>query len=122
VIHPLAYVLVGSTVALALFGLVSTVLADPPGPAHVRATGAVEALLVLQALLAAARVYGGERPAEVSTFLIYLLVSVCVLPIGLQFARAEPTRWGGAVIAVAAVAVGTVVLRLLSLWGATGGG
>jgi hypothetical protein len=39
-----------------------------------------------------------------------------VLPISLQFARAEPTRWGGAVIAVAAVAMGVVVLRLLALW------
>ena len=44
-----------------------------------------------------------------------------VLPLGLQFARAEPTRWGGAVIAVAAIAVGVVVWRLLSLWGSAGG-
>jgi len=44
---------------------------------------------------------------------------VCVLPFFLQFARAEPNRWGGTVIAVAAVAMGVVVLRLLVLWAGT---
>jgi predicted membrane channel-forming protein YqfA (hemolysin III family) len=120
-IHPLAVTLMSLTGALALFGIVTTVLGRPAERPHVLAVGVVEALLVVQALLAAARVFGGARPAETSTFLIYLLVSVTVLPLGLQFARAEPTRWGGAVIAVASLAVGVVVWRLLSLWGATGG-
>jgi hypothetical protein len=115
-IHPLAVALVWLTGALAVFGIVSTVLGRPAERPHVLAVGVIEALLVAQALIAAARVFGGTRPAETSTFLIYLLVSVCVLPISLQFARAEPTRWGGAVIAVAAVAMGVVVLRLLALW------
>jgi hypothetical protein len=115
-IHPLAVALVWLTGVLAVFGIVSTVLGRPAERPHVLAVGVVEALLVAQALIAAARVFGGTRPTETSTFLIYLLVSVCVLPISLQFARAEPTRWGGAVIAVAAVAMGVVVLRLLALW------
>ncbi|WP_028923427.1 hypothetical protein [Pseudonocardia acaciae] len=121
-IHSLAVVALVLTGALAIFGLVSTVLARPPGREHVLAAGAVEAVLVAQALIGAARVFGGARPAETSTFLIYLLVSVCVLPIALQFARAEPpNRWGGTVIAVGSVAVGVAVLRLLSLWGGAGG-
>lgn len=120
-IHSLAIALVALTGALAIFGLVGTVLARPAGQAHVFAVGAVEAVLVAQALIAAARVFRGARPAETSTFLIYLVVSVCVLPIALQFARAEPNRWGGTVIAVGAVATGLAVLRLLSLWGGAGG-
>jgi len=40
---------------------------------------------------------------------------------GLQFARAEPTRWGGLVVAVAAIAIGVVEIRLLDLWGASVG-
>ena len=120
-IHPLAIVLLVLTGALAVFGIVTTVLGKPAQRPHVLAVGVVEALLVAQALIGAARVFGGTRPEETSTFLIYLLVSVTVLPLGLQFARAEPTRWGGAVIAVAGIAVGVVVWRLLSLWGSAGG-
>jgi hypothetical protein len=121
VIHSLATALLVLTGALAIFGLASTLLARPPGRAHVVAVGAVEAVLVAQALIGAARVFGGAWPVETSTFLIYLLVSVCVLPIALQFARAEPNRWGGTVIAVGSMAVGVAVLRLLSLWGGAGG-
>jgi hypothetical protein len=121
VIHSLAIALVVLTGALAIFGLVSTALSRPPDQAQVFAVGVVEAGLVAQALIAAARVFGGARPAETSTFLIYLAVSVCVLPIALQFARAEPNRWGGTVIAVGAVATGVAVLRLLALWGGAGG-
>jgi hypothetical protein len=120
-IHPLAVGLLALTGGLALFGVATTVLGRPAERPHVLAVGVVETVLVAQALIAAARVFGGTRPVETSTFLIYLLVSVTVLPLGLQFARAEPTRWGGGVIAVAAVAVGVVVWRLLSLWGSTGG-
>ncbi|MDQ2708108.1 MAG: hypothetical protein M3Z25_10935 [Actinomycetota bacterium] len=119
-ISALANTLVALTAGLAVFGLVTTALGRPAGRTHAVAVGVVEGLLVLQALLAAARVLGGARPPETETFLIYLLVSVCVLPIGLQFARADETRWGGAVIAVTAVATGVAVLRLLSLW--TGAG
>jgi hypothetical protein len=118
VISGLAYVVAALTAALAVFGLVTTARGRSLGTAEVRAAGVVEALLVLQAVLAGFRLLGGARPPETDTFVIYLLVSVCLLPIGLQFARAEDTRWGGAVLAVAAVAALVVVLRLLSLWGA----
>jgi hypothetical protein len=103
--------------ALAVFGVVTTVLGRPPDRAIRLAVGAVVALLAVQAAIAAIRVLlGGVTLPETSTFLIYLVVSVCVLPIALQFATAEPTRWGGTVIAVAAVATGVAVLRLQGLW------
>jgi hypothetical protein len=122
VISAFAYTLVVLTAALALFGLLTTALGRPAGRAHAVAVGVVEALLVVQALIAAVRVFAGTRPPETETFLIYLLVSLCVLPIGLQFARAdEETRWGGAVLAVTALATGVAVLRLLSLWAAVPG-
>lgn len=107
--------------ALAVFGLGTTVLGRPAGRPHALAVGVLEALLVIQAGIAVVLVAGGARPPETDTFLIYLLVSLCVLPIGLQFARAEETRWGGGVLAVAAVAVGVVLLRLLALWAGSGG-
>jgi hypothetical protein len=72
---------------------------------------------VVQAAIGVVRALGTTLP-EQSTFLIYLAVSVCVLPIATQFAFAEPTRWGGAVVAVGAIATLVAVLRLLGLWAA----
>lgn len=120
-IHSLAVALLVLSGALAILGIVTTVANRPAERPHVLGVGLVETVLVIQALIGAARVIGGHRPAETSTFMIYLAVSVCVLPLALQFARAEPTRWGGTVIAVGAIAVGVAEIRLLDLWSASGG-
>jgi hypothetical protein len=117
----LVIALIAATVALAGLGLATTAAGRPLGRVHLVAVGVVEALVVLQAVLAALAVFRGARPAETTTFLIYLVVAVCVLPFALQFARAEPNRWGGTVVAVAAIAVGVAVLRLQALWGTVGG-
>ncbi|MGH3568054.1 MAG: hypothetical protein ACRDRH_18890 [Pseudonocardia sp.] len=107
--------------ALAVFGVVTTVLGRPPDGAMRLAVSAVVAVLAVQAVIAVGRVVvGGVALPETSTFLIYLVVSVCVLPIATQFATAEPTRWGGTVIAVGAIATGVAVLRLQDLWLAGG--
>ena len=110
---------------LAVHGLVTTVLNRPPDRTSKIAVGVVVALLVVQAAVAVIKVLGGVQPAETSTFLIYLAVSIGVLPIATQFATATdentgdgPTRWGGTVIAVGAVAVAVAVVRLQYLWDA----
>lgn len=106
--------------ALAVLGLVATIRNRPPDRVLRLAVAGVEALLVVQAAIAAFLVVTGTPVAETSTFLIYLVVSVCVLPIATQFATAEPTRWGGTVIAAAAVATAVAVLRLQGIWNAGG--
>ncbi len=116
-IEPLAVATLVATAALAAFGLVLAALNRPPGRELRVAAGAVVALLAVQAVVAAVRSFGVALP-ERSTFLIYLAVSACVLPIATQFAYAEKTRWGGAVVAVGAVATLVAVLRLQALWGA----
>lgn len=117
-IDALVWVSVAATAALALFGLALTVLGRPPGRELRLATGAVVAVLAGQAVLAAVRVLSGVALPETTTFLIYLVVSVCVLPIATQFAYAEPSRWGGAVVAAGAVGTAVAVVRLLGLWNA----
>jgi hypothetical protein len=116
VIGTLVAVVVAALVALAIYGVVIIVLNRPPDVWTKRAVGVVVALLVVQAAIAAVRVFSGTTLPETSTFLIYLLVSVCVLPIATQFATAEPTRWGGAVVAVGAIATAVAVWRLQGLW------
>jgi hypothetical protein len=102
--------------ALALAGLALSALGRAPGRELRIAVGVVVALLAVQAGIAAVRVFGGVSLPETSTFLIYLLVSVCVLPIATQFAYAEPSRWGGAVIAAGAIGTAVAVVRLQGLW------
>jgi spermidine synthase len=51
-----------------------------------------------------------------------LATAFVLLPVlGVLWARTEPTRWAGTVLAVAAAAVGVMLWRLLQLWEATGG-
>ena len=119
-IDALVLVVVVATGALAVYGLVTTVLNRPPDRTMRLAVGGVVALLAVQAAIAAVRVFTGVTLPETSTFLIYLVVSVCVLPIATQFATAEPTRWGGTVVAVGAIGTLVAVLRLQGLWNAGG--
>jgi hypothetical protein len=116
VIGALVVVVQVALVALAVYGVVLTLLNRPPDVWTKRAVGAAVALLVVQAVIAAVRVFAGTSLPETTTFLIYLVVSVCVLPIATQFATAEPTRWGGAVVAVGAIATAVAVWRLQGLW------
>ena len=102
---------------LAMYGLALTAAGRPPGRALRIAVRAVVALLAVQAVVGAVRAFGATLP-EQSTFLIYLAVSVCVLPIATNFAYAEPTRWSGAVVAAGAVATLVAVVRLQGLWAA----
>jgi hypothetical protein len=126
VIGWLVVVVLVVTGVLAVYGIGMTVVNRPPDRALRIAVGATVALLVVQAVIAAIQVFTGTTLAETSTFLIYLVVSVLVLPIALQFATASdedegPTRWGGLVVAVAAIATAVAVLRLQGLWAAGGG-
>jgi len=117
VIGALALATLVATGALAVFGLALTALNRAPGRELRLAVWAVVALLAVQAVIGAVRSFGVTLP-EQSTFLIYLVVSVCVLPIAANFAYAEPTRWSGAVVAAGAIAVLVAVLRLQMLWAA----
>ncbi len=108
-------------VALALLGLAATLARRRIGLVHVAGTLLLEALLVIQAVLVGIALLGGERPVEVATFLGYL-VGVLLVPVaGLLWARTEPTRWAGTVIAVVGGTVAVMVWRLMKLWEATGG-
>ena len=118
-IETLALATIVACGVLAVFGLSLTAGNRVPGRALQVATWGVVALLAAQAGIAAVRAFGDPVP-EQSTFLIYLAVSVCVLPIALNFGYAEPTRWTGAVVAAGAVATLVAVLRLQGLWAAGG--
>jgi len=107
-------------VVLTLLGVVSTLARRRIGLVHLVVAGLLEALLLVQTVLAVAAMVGGDRPEDSPTFLGYLLGVVLVPVAGVLWARTERTRWAGSVLAVAGAVVGVMVWRLLQLWEATG--
>jgi hypothetical protein len=105
-----------AAVVLALLGIASTVARRRIGLVHLAVAGVLEALLVVQAVLAVAAMAGGYDVPEAATFGGYLAGVVLVPVAGALWARTEQTRWAGTVIAVAAAVVGVMVWRLLQLW------
>ena len=117
VITALVVALWVATGALAVYGLALSAANRPPARPMKVAVGAVVALLVVQALIAAFQLVQGVQVPEPTEVLIYLVVAICVLPFVTQFAMAEPdNRWGGAIVAAGAIATGIAVWRLQVLW------
>lgn len=71
----------------------------------------LEVLLVVRAL-AGLSAFDGEGPDSVSTYVGYLVASVCVLPIAMKSVEGDRAPWSSAVVAVVAVAVGVIAVRL----------
>ena len=69
-------------------------------------------LLVVVRALAGLSALSGEGPGSTSTYVGYLIASVCVLPITMKSLEGDRGRWSSAVVGVAALAVGVLVLRL----------
>lgn len=104
-----------------VLGLASTVARRRIGLVHLAAAGVLEAVLVVQAVVAVVALIGGTRPPETAAFLGYL-VGVLLVPVaGALWARSEPTRWAGTVLAVAALVAGVMVWRMVQVWQATRG-
>ncbi len=107
-------------VLVALAGLVSTLARRRIGLLHLAGAAVLEVLLVVQAVVAAAALAGGQRPPETATFVGYL-AGVVLLPVaGVLWSRTEPSRWAGTVLAVASLVTAVMIWRLVQLWEAPG--
>ena len=86
-----------------------------PGSAHPRwldqMVWMLELLLVVRALVGLGA-FGGDGPDSTSTYVGYLLASVCVLPIAMKSIEGDRAVWSSAVVTVAAVAIGVIAVRL----------
>jgi hypothetical protein len=80
------------------------------------ALAVIEAAVLVQTVLAIARIAGGARPAEYATFVGYLITTVIFIPLALVLSYMERTRWGSVIAGGAAVVVAVLVLRLLQVW------
>jgi hypothetical protein len=118
VLVPLVVAITVVAALLVAVGVASTLASRRTGLVHLAGVALLEALLVVQAVVALVRADDGT-PADLPTFLGYLSGIVLIPVAGWLWSRSEPTRWAGTVLAVAGAAVGVMVWRLLELWEAT---
>ncbi len=78
--------------------------------------GVVEAALVVQGVVIAAYQLGGTDVADPVTLWGYLLVALLLLPGAAVVAFVERTKWSSIVLAVAAVTIIIMELRMWQLW------
>lgn len=112
----LAYAVIGLALASLVWGLATAIVDKPPGKAQLIYAAGVEAVVVVQSMIAAGGIITGFRPAELATTIGYLIGIVVLIPLAWFWANVERTRFSGVVLAVAAAAVAAMTLRLLVLW------
>ena len=115
-IDALAYAVILFAGAAVIWGLVTAIANKPPGKAQLLYVAGVEAVTMIQSIIATAKIIGGFRPVELATTIGYLIGIVILIPIAWLWANVERTRFSGIVLAVAAFAVLAMTLRLLVLW------
>jgi len=76
----------------------------------------VEAVLLVQALVAGVVLLTGDHAVDGALFWGYVVTQLVVLPIAAAWAFAERTRWSSVVLLVAAVTVAFLELRLWQIW------
>ena len=76
----------------------------------------VEVVTIVQSIIAVAELAAGFRPVELATTIGYLIGIVILIPIAWLWANVERNRFSGLVLAVAALGVLAMTLRLLVLW------
>jgi hypothetical protein len=116
VISWLAYAVIALAGIAVIWGLVTAIANKPPGKAQLIYAAVVEVVTVVQSLIVAVRLALGARVPEPATTVGYLIGIVILIPIAWFWANNERTRFSGVVLAVAALAVLAMTLRLLVLW------
>ena len=115
-IPELAYALVAVAGAATVWGLVTAVADKPPGKAQLLFAAFVWVLTLVQSVIGLLQLAAGFRPAETATTVGYLIGILLLIPLAWFWANTERTRWSGVVLAVAALSVLAMTLRLLVLW------
>ena len=115
-IPALAYAVILLAGAAVVWGVITAITDRPPGKAQLLFAAGVWLVTLVQSIVAAGQLAGGFRPASMATTVGYLIGIVVLIPIAWFWANVERTRFSGVVLAVAALSVLAMTLRLLTLW------
>jgi hypothetical protein len=113
---PLAVAVAALSLALAGWAGWRTLRGRPVILRQLLFAGVVEALLLVEVVVAVVRSVSGTGPADVPTFWGYLVTALILLPIAAAWAFAERTRWSSVVLLVAALTSAFLQLRLVQVW------
>jgi 4-amino-4-deoxy-L-arabinose transferase-like glycosyltransferase len=116
VIDALAVTLIAASLALAAWGLLMALLGRRPGMTLLAGLGVLEVLALVQAVVAVVAMITGDRPEQLAVFLLYLVASLLVAPIGALWMLAERSRWGNVVGAITCLVLAILVVRLQQIW------
>lgn len=72
----------------------------------------LELLMAVRVVAGVGTMLKGDRPDELAAHVGYLVASVCVLPIAMSSVIEDRGPWSSGVVAVAALAVAVVAVRL----------
>ena len=114
--HGLAVTIIIAALVVAGFSGLIAAFNRPPGKLHLLGLAAVEMTLLVQGVLAIGRMFTGDRPAGMATFVGYLLTALLIPPLAALLGAAERSRWGSVIISVACLVVAVMVLRLQQVW------
>ncbi len=114
----LQILLVALAATASLLALVAVVRNELPGWWLVSVLAALELGLVVQCVVGLAQLAGGDHDVTASTFVVYLVGILLVIPAALLWVLAERTRWGTAVLVAAGVVIIALIGRLQQIWSA----
>ena len=103
--------------ALAGYALLMTARNRRMSVPMLAALGVLEILLLVEVGLVVAKLASGARPAGGLATLIGYLIAIPIVPVAAGFwGLLERSRWGPAVIAVAGLVAGVLMVRLHQIW------
>jgi hypothetical protein len=115
-VDAIATTVIVCSLAVAAFCGLMALLDRPPGPLHLLGLAIVEAVLLVQAVVATGKMFTGDRPDDMPTFVGYLLTAVLIPPLAVLFGYGERSRWGSVILLVAFLVVPVMVVRLQQVW------
>jgi uncharacterized membrane protein YkvI len=117
VILPLALVIVVLTLALAVWAALRAAADKPVVFRQLWAAAVIEAVLLIEVVVAVVVAVGGRVPKETATFWGYAVTGLVILPFAGVLAFAERTRWSSVVLLIATATVAIMQYRMLQTWG-----
>ncbi|MFI5954695.1 hypothetical protein [Cryptosporangium sp. NPDC051539] len=101
---------------LALWAGVEVLRGRAPRRPLLAGVAGLEALLIVQVIVAVVKLTTDRTPDELATFVGYLAASLVILPIGYFWAWSEKNRSATAVVGVACLVIPVLVLRMNQVW------
>ena len=108
----ITYIVLGYAVLVAVLALVIAIRRQERPRWLDQMVWMLELLLVVRALAGLGPLVGDDKPESTSTYVGYLIASICVLPIAMKSIEGDRAVWSSAVVVVAALAIAVVAVRL----------